>query len=140
MENTIDMVSRNRCFEKKCIPGDTCIPGNTCIPGDTLIFKTSISRNHAYRVLHSRFPPFGFVLKPVWLVHMFLGELWWTSGRLRPKGRLTCSGQASWIAYSAFSPTNSVIFHMVGGLGGLASSQRIVGFGAVVSQKGMVEQ
>ena len=26
-------------------------------------FKTSISRNHAYRVIHSRFPPFGFCLK-----------------------------------------------------------------------------
>ena len=36
-----------------------------------LFVKTSISRNHAYRVLHSRFPPFGFVLKPVWSVHMF---------------------------------------------------------------------
>ena len=33
-------------------------------------FKTSISRNHAYRVLHSRFPPFGFVLKPFWSIHM----------------------------------------------------------------------
>ena len=39
------------------------------------LFKTSSSRNHADRVLHSRFPPFGFVLKPVWSVHMFVGEL-----------------------------------------------------------------
>ena len=33
-------------------------------------FKTSISWNHAYRVLHSRFPPFGFVFKPCWSIHM----------------------------------------------------------------------
>ena len=33
-------------------------------------FQTSISRNHASRVLHSRLPPFGFVLKPVWSFHM----------------------------------------------------------------------
>ena len=33
-------------------------------------FKTSILRNHAYRVLHSRFPLFGFVLKPVWSMHL----------------------------------------------------------------------
>ena len=39
-------------------------------------FQTLISRNHASRVLHSRFPPFGFVLKPVWSIHMVLGELW----------------------------------------------------------------
>jgi len=29
------------------------------------IFKISISRNHAYCVLHSRFSPFGFVLKSI---------------------------------------------------------------------------
>ena len=40
-------------------------------------FKTSISRNHAYRVLHSRFPPFGFVLKPVWSMDVALRELLW---------------------------------------------------------------
>ena len=39
-------------------------------------FKTSISRNHAYRVLHSRFPPFGFVLKPVVSMDHVLAELW----------------------------------------------------------------
>ena len=39
-------------------------------------FKTSISQNYVYRVLHSRFPPFGFVLKPIWSVHMFLGKFW----------------------------------------------------------------
>ena len=44
-------------------------------------FKTSFSRNYAYRVLHGRFPPFGFVLKPFWSIHMFLRELWQTSGR-----------------------------------------------------------
>ena len=49
-----------------------------------LNFKTSISRNHAYRVLHSRFPPFGFVLKPFWSIHMILRQLWRTSGRPRP--------------------------------------------------------
>ena len=38
-------------------------------------FKTSISRNHAYRVLHSRFPPFGFVLKPFWSIYMFLNMI-----------------------------------------------------------------
>ena len=30
------------------------------------------------------FPPFGFVSKPFWSIHMFLEELWLTSGRLRP--------------------------------------------------------
>ena len=39
------------------------------------IFKTSISRKHAYRVLHSRFPPFGFVLKPFWSVYLFLNMI-----------------------------------------------------------------
>ena len=39
------------------------------------VFKTSISRKLANIVLHSRFPPFGFVLKPFWSVHMFLREL-----------------------------------------------------------------
>ena len=34
------------------------------------VLKTSTSQNHAYRVLHSRFPPFGFVLKPLWSIHM----------------------------------------------------------------------
>ena len=34
------------------------------------MFKTSISRNYGHRVLHSRFPPFGFVLKPAWSVHI----------------------------------------------------------------------
>ena len=38
-------------------------------------FKTSISRNHAYRVLHSRFPPFGFVLKPIWSIHLFFNMI-----------------------------------------------------------------
>ena len=42
-----------------------------------LFLKTSISRDHAYRVLRRRFPPFGFVLKPVWSIHMFVGELLW---------------------------------------------------------------
>ena len=40
-----------------------------------LIFKTSISRNHAYRILHSRFPPFGFVLKPFRSIYMFLNMI-----------------------------------------------------------------
>ena len=54
-----------------CIPGDTFIPRDTCIPGDTWTFEASISRNHAFRVLHSRFPPFWFVSKPIWSTHMF---------------------------------------------------------------------
>ena len=37
--------------------------------------EKSISRNHASFVLHSRFPPFGFVLKPVGSIDMVLGEL-----------------------------------------------------------------
>ena len=46
--------------------------------------KTSISRKRANIVLHNRFPPSGFVLKPVWSVHMFLRQLQRTSSRPRP--------------------------------------------------------
>ena len=82
-------------------PGDTCIPGihvsqgyrgihgqgnmtNLSFRYPTLFrkvtichyLKTSTSRNNAHRVLHSRFSPSGFVLKPVRLIHMFLRKLW----------------------------------------------------------------
>ena len=48
--------------------------GEVGLPGVTSCEK-SISRNHVSFVLHSRFPPFGFVLKPVGSIYMVLGEL-----------------------------------------------------------------
>ena len=38
--------------------------------------KTSISRNHAHCILHGRFPPFGFVLKPSCSIGIVSAELW----------------------------------------------------------------
>ena len=58
---------------------------SVCRESQFSFLKTSISRKHAYRVLHSRFPPFGFVLQPVWSEDHVLHELWRTSGRLRPR-------------------------------------------------------
>ena len=43
---------------------------------EVLSFKTSISRNHAHCILHSRFPPFGFIWKPVGSIRRILHELW----------------------------------------------------------------
>merc|ERR1711976_609236 len=56
-----------------------CVEDPVCdallVHGKGPSFATSISQNHAHRVLHSRFPPFGFVLKPVWLITMFLNMI-----------------------------------------------------------------
>ena len=46
-------------------------------PSKFVFLKTSISRNHACRVLRSRFFPFGFVLEPFRSIYMFLKELLW---------------------------------------------------------------
>ena len=42
---------------------------------EVLSFKTSISRNHAHCILHNRFPPFGFVWRPVWPIGIVSEEL-----------------------------------------------------------------
>ena len=43
---------------------------------DLVSEKTSISQNHAYVVLHSRFPPFGFVCQPLRSDTYVLHESW----------------------------------------------------------------
>ena len=51
------------------------VMAESCLSFD-LVSETSISRNHAYVVLHSRFPPFGFVFQPLWSDTHVSDELW----------------------------------------------------------------
>ena len=69
--------------------------GEVGLPGVTSCEK-SISRNHANVVLHSRFPPFGFVLKPVVSIYMVLGELRRNRVRASPRTHPPRGGLTSW--------------------------------------------
>ena len=80
--------------------------------------EKSISRNHASFVLHSRFPPFGFVLKPVGLIDMVLGELRRKRVRASPRNYLH-RGLTSWEEgppreKSRFRETMLLLFSIVG--------------------------
>ena len=72
-------------------------------------FKTSISRNHAYRVLHRRFPPFGFVLKPVWSIHMFLNMIMADSSQKSFFKTSISRYHAYRVLHSRFSPFGFVL-------------------------------